>query len=760
MADQVLSVSWPGALAVESCQYTCSHGISPGRFVLTTGFQPKPPAEFGNLVLSDGARRVTVRGCKIERITPRWTPEGTTYTLEGLDERWQWPSFGGLTGHYNAKDDRGKLVPWTIRSPVELVRLCVQALGIKNGDFVLPPGLTRAAGANLDRYLRLGENFPQSLTNPEVVWEHTPPAVALAQLADLYGCRVIYQPAAARVLVAPLGKGKPFPNLPFESIGATVAATPAPLAVGAFGAPVKFQLRFLLEAVGKEWDGSYVPINQLSYAPVVGGNRPQVSTVVCTDPVTVRPLRVSLSFVPPNSKERVTFTAQRTGGTVAQMLGGIAADLLAKPQVAANVGIKYDGANTLTFTGKGTIAFEVLATNPADPTTVSYVARNGQFAQNANRNSWAQQNPQQFLGVQPTDRLSYTEAKALALESVFRTYRILNRDPHDLGPREKPGRAYELPKIGRVKRRQQFVLQPTKVAQVQPEPRIPGAVNKGAKIVGDPPAGGFFGRQARAVGNAINPALGVLPEFYDGYSRDAAATVTGSVYRYTGSVNWLFALEDAQKEQWNTEPNARVFVPFQIDAQQQLVVFDEAVYYWQHVGGGNTEIREPDLTLETGAYLLHEETSQPVRWEELVPIKNGVAPVEWAHREDVNVGVIAVYGPQNKIVGYEYRDLADATARARYYLVGQASKYQIKGGETRSYIGVVPHDPDGYCQQVSWSVGPNGATTEVSGNTEHHPVLAPYPARRRAENLPPNAAAAAANAAEKALLAEWQPGAQ
>lgn len=759
MADQVLSVSWPGAVAVESCQYTCSHGISPGRFVLTTGSQPKPPAEFGNLVLSDGARVVVVRGCKIERVTPRWTPEGTTYTLEGLDERWQWPSFGGITGHYNAKDDRGKLVPWTIRSPVELVRLCVQALGITRGDFVLPPGLTRAAGANLDRYLKLGENFPQSLTNPEVVWEHTPPAVALAQLADLYGCRVIYQPAAARVLVAPLGKGKPFPNLPFESIGATVAAPPAPRAVGAFGAPVKFQLRFLLEAVGKEWDGSYVPINQLSYAPVVAAqNRSQISRVRYTSG-TVNPLQVKLSFVPPNSKERVTFAAQRTGGTVAQILGGIAAELLAKPQVAASVGIKYDGASALVFTGKGTSAFEVLALNPADPTTNAFVAELVQAARDAKRNSWATQIPGQFFGVQPTDRLSYTEARALAQESVFRCYRILNRDPHDLGPRDQPGRPYELPKIGRVKRRQQFVLQPTKVAQVQPEPRVPGAVNKGALVVGDPPPAGFFGKAARNVAGG-NPALGVLPEFYDGYSRDAAATVTGSVYKGIGYVNWLFALADAQKETWNTEPNARVFVPFQIDAEKQLVVFDESVYYWQHVGGGTTEIREPDLTLETGAYILHEETSQPVRWEELVTIKNGVAPVEWAHREDVSVGVIANYGPQNKIVGYEYRDLADATARARYYLVGQASKYQITGGETRAYIGIVPHDPDGYCQQVSWSVGPTGATTEVSGNTEHHPVIAPYPARRRAENLPPNAAAAAANAAERALLAEWQPGAQ
>lgn len=756
---QLLSASWPGALGVESCQYTCSHGISPGRFVLTTLAQDRPPAEFGNLVLSDGARRLVVRGCKIDRVTPRWTPEGTVYTLEGLDERWQWPSFGGITGHYNAKDDRGKLIPWTIRAPGELAAICFRALGVRNGRFVLPPGLTRAAGANLDRYLRLGENFPQSLTNPEVVWEHTPPAVALAQLADLYGCRVIYQPAAARVLVAPLGTGKPFPNLPFESIGATVAAPAAPKAVGAFGAPVKFQLRFLLEAVGKEWDGSYVPINQLSYAPAMGAARPQISQVRYTTG-TVNPLLVKLSFVPPGTKERATFTGQRTGGTVAQILGGIAADLLAKPQVAANVGIKYDGANALVFTGKGTIQFEVLAANPADPSVNAFVAELVRPAQDPQRRSWAQQNPQQFFGVQPTDRLSYTEAKALALESVFRCYRVLNRDPHDLGPRDRPGRAYDLPKIGRVKRRQQFVLQPTMVAQVEPRPRVPGAVNKGALLFGDPPPAGFFGRAARAVGAAgvaNNPALGVLPEFYDGYSRDAAAVVTGSVFKYIGYVNWLFAFEDAQKEQWNTEPNARVFVPFQIDPQKQLVTFDEAVYYWQHVGGGNTEVREPDLTLETGAYILHEETSQPVRWEELVPIKNGAAPVEWAHREDVSVGVIAVYGPQNKIVGYEYRDLADATARARYYLVGQASKYQITGGETRSYIGIVPHDPDGYCQQASWSVGPTGATTEVSGNTEHHPVLAPYPARRRAENLPPNAAAAAANAAEKALLAEWQP---
>ncbi|HEX4607418.1 MAG TPA: hypothetical protein VH092_04355 [Urbifossiella sp.] len=40
----------------------------------------------------------------------------------------------------------------------------------------------------------------------------------------------------------------------------------------------------------------------------------------------------------------------------------------------------------------------------------------------------------------------------------------------------------------------------------------------------------------------------------------------------------------------------------------------------------------------------------------------------------------------------------------------------------------------------------------ASRNAGHSPVIPPYPARRRQENLPPNQAAAAANRTERAVL--------
>jgi hypothetical protein len=138
-------------------------------------------------------------------------------------------------------------------------------------------------------------------------------------------------------------------------------------------------------------------------------------------------------------------------------------------------------------------------------------------------------------------------------------------------------------------------------------------------------------------------------------------------------------------------------------------------------------------------------------------VPGGTGPTQWVHRDDVQVGVIGVYAEKDKFLQHEFADVADAKSRIGYYLRGQALNYRLKGGETRQYVGIIPHDPDGYTQQVSLIVGESGATTIVSANTEHNPVIPPYPARRRAESLPPNKAAAAANKAEWDLMFEAAP---
>lgn len=485
MADLIQSATWPGVVAVESCEYVCSHGITPGRAVLTTYPQTAAPKEFGDLTFTDGVRTAVIRDCKVETVSASLTSEGQSYTLEIVDRRWRW-AFGAISGNYNQKDSNGKLVPWTIRSPNELAVLLLKAMGERNPLITLPPGLARAAGANLDRYLRLGQNFPQTLTNPEQVWDHTVPAQALARLCELWGCRVVYQPILNRILITTLGRGKSFPNAPSEVIGPNIGQVAAPAYVGAFSTePVKIQARFLLEAVGREWDNTYVPINELSYAPISNTKVKQISEVYEAIDGSGRALGMRLTWLDPLTRNEVSAYEYASQGlpTTADKFDHLIGRFNNNPAVAQYFTLERTSATVLKITAKGQMGrFQINVAQNPDASEQWCATRLIQAGGDV-RNTWANC-PPPFRNVQATDRLSVQEAQGLAQESVFRCYRILNRDPHDKFEVVGPGRPMTLPFVGKIKRRQQIYLLDTKVDQVVPSPRIPGAVNQGNRAPG------------------------------------------------------------------------------------------------------------------------------------------------------------------------------------------------------------------------------------------------------------------------------------
>lgn len=735
MIDQYQSVFWPGVAACDSCEYTNSHGITPGRAILITYPSFADPDEFGDLAFTDGKNAVAIVDCKVEKMTTQYSnSSGVSYILEIVDRRWRWAT-GQITGHYNQKDSNGKLVPWTIRSPKELAQLCLDAMGENNPYVNLPNGLGKAAGANVEKYLRLGENYPQTLTNPEVVWDHTNPAQALVRLIEPFGCRLIYQHVFDRIVITTLGTGLPFGSLPAESLAPNIDAPPAPAALAAFSVdPVKIQCRFLLQAVGKEWDGSYVPINQLSYAPSMTTGENMVVAIEETGDGTGKALYVSIYFKLQDGSQSSVSVSSLTTGTNASKYSAIAAALNADPGFAKVMrAMAFATGVNIRYNIKGTFSIQVLdpATGAAsDWVKVTIITPGGEKV-----NTWASCLPPLWGGIQATDRLSVQEARGLADESVFRCYRILNRDPHDINtPYDKPGRPLKLPWYGLIKRRQQIVLQDTKVEQVVPAPRIPGAINKGN-------SGGIKNGK-------IIPNGGVLPEFYNGYSRAQSATVTGSVWKKMGSSTVLYWI-DPDKPGENTDEKERVFVGFTIDAVEQFVKFNGPVWHYRPGVGSAAYADEPKLTLETGVYVLDANNNQFVKWEQYLKLPNGAGPIEWFPLEDMKVGIIGKYGMQNVAAGFDYDGVQDANQRAGFYLRGQATKYQLKAGDIRQLIGIYPFDPDGYCQQVTLKVGPGGPTTILSGNTEYHPFIPPYPARRRPENLPADKTNEIANKAER-----------
>lgn len=739
MADLVQDVRWPGLTAVESCIGTVSHGVSPGTFVLTAP-PGSAPAEFGTLILSDGQRAVALRGCKVDRVTASMGPGGPVTEVDILDRRWRWRSplaaYGAVSGRYNRPDTRGKIVPWSIRSPAELAALCFDALGESGYVIDLPTGLSRSDGADLNRYLLLGENFRQSLANPEQFWDYTPPAEALSRLCDYFGRRVVYQPVRDRFVVATLGNGALLPEgAPYEAKTPSVTGHEPPSHVVVAGAPVRIQARFRLEAVGKDWHGHYVPINDLTYAPR-GEAKVQKSEIVYLRPGD------------PAAAILVRIEWEKPGGTEHAASVQVGPDAIATVWTNLAAAMSDAGFGVVVEWSSAANRFAVHGKEPGQKFTLSISGSVGEEEFNTYYRvemiqeatpagpSWETCYAPQFWDVRETDRLSHLEARNLARESVFRCFRITLEDPGN-----RFG-VLKLPWYGEVKRRQQITLQPTKVAQVVPAPRISGGATPGTLPV-----------------NESNPnpfAFGILPEFYNGYSRDQEATVTGSV-RSVGLHTVLWNPDD-QNRFPNTRETDRVFATFTIDPVEQLVVFGDYVFYQGVASSGFMSQKSPRLLLETACLVSDPDTDQFVRWQERLELGGASLP-EVMIRDDLAVGVIGKYGDGNILQGHTLLDAADTKARAEYYLLGMAAKYRLTAGDQRQYIGIHAIDLDGAIQQVTWVLGPGGPTTLASRNSEHSPNIPSYPDRRKKENLAPNASAAAANAAERAAIERFDPNA-
>lgn len=785
MADIFSYALWPGIAGVETIRYECTHGITPNTAILVTSpmyltahqvqllgnIQPifnqagqlvnkiatitarssgnrAVPASRGDLVLGDNRSRTILRDCLCNRVGIDKSGRGYVLTLEILDRRWKW-LFGAVSGHYNAIDERGKLVPWTIRSPVELARLLFRELDEFNPLIDLPPGLSRADGANLERYLMAGENFRYSNTNPEQVWDVTPPAVALAGLANEFGCSVVYQPNSNRVGIFQLGKPyKTLPTTQVEYRQTVVNDAPKPSRVIVRGSPVMIQARWQLEPVGKDWHGFYVPINQLSYAPASAGAT-QISQVKHVSG-TPGNIFVTVKVKDEVGKEYV-FDVTVTGLPVAGLLDGARDKLNAKADFGKFFVLeRLASPERLKITAK--VAGQPFSLDAGlIPAADGWATENLQLAVNP-FNSWAHCPPPYFMAVQPTDRLSYREAQALARESVWKCYRIRMVDPEN---GMKP--PYVLPWFGPVKRRQQIILLPNKVELVVPSQRIPGAVNKDNTMLA-----------ADIVGNALgfnflnlipqNILAGVLPEFYNGHARAQKSIVRGEVIQTATDAFWF---NNSETFSFNTPKNSRVFADFDTIASEQMIKFTDYVYYIDAGSGAQFSILPPQLELEAACYVLDENTNQIIRWNEELMI-GGEGPPEVQIKPDIKVGIIPKYpkpeevaSPVNKRAGHFILDEADNRARAGYYLRGMARKYQTPVGEFIKYMGFTPVDPDGFIRQVTYE-SPL-CSTLVSTNSEHSNSQPDFAVRQRREMMPPNKAAQMANQIEKSMVSGFLP---
>lgn len=712
------NATWPGAIAVDSCTYTCSHGISPGIAILKILPQDGFVAEYGDLVIEDGVGRVTLKGCRVKSMIVEMNGGQRLWSIAIEDRRWRWVDLGAVAGCYDQPDPHSKLIPWTIQSPLELARLCLAAMGETRFTIDLPPGLTHAMGVMHGQLNppHIGV-VPITGTNPPINWEWEVPAQALANLCEQFGRKVIYRISDDSVVIAVPGRGADLPDGSLSSESPSIDKPKTPAGYAIVGDPTKFQARFdFSEAVGEEWDGSYVPIERLSYAPLING-AVQINTGTIT--ATTTSLFRCYINAADNDPPQLGVLFETTTNDADTAAANLAAAINASMHIRIRGVVRASATdNVLTVQGiREGFVFSFICYPPGAGS--SFVADMAQAAADP-LGGWELSTPPLFPGVRRTDRLTLEEARGLAQKSVYKCYRLTTTSPTGQGPLIVPG-------FGRVDRRQQIVLIDTQVEQVVPVPLDRRLVNPRLAALDE-----------NAPGNAA-----VNINFYNGYSRDKPAAMYGristQVARNAGHV--FFAPNDAE----NTTRNQQIFVSFKIKAVEQIVEFDDHVYCTRGALSLNCRYFPIDRpVLQTGCNV-REAESGAFRCGVLTSTAQGrldnsgtvdLTGFAVRHPEGVQLNLIGLYNADGSVAGARALE-ADAHNRASYYLAGLMAQYITGAALTRTYNGIQAIDCDGAIAQVSYSIGPGGAMTTASQNTEHSLYVPPYPARRRAEFLQP-----------------------
>ena len=712
MAELVVAgtAAYPRLPPLISLTYVCSHGISPSPIVVRTQVGATAPPAFGNLAIADGVRALVLTDCKLDYFAAvRQVGQGVEWELRFLDERWKW-QYTVIHGWYNQLDPHGKLIPSTVRSPTELATLCLQAMGVARYTVDMPPGISSRDAANIPEFLVSGVNFPPVGINPPCDWFADNAATALAQLCDLCGRRIVFDPVSRSVHVVRAGVGA---NLPPGSISmqqASITAPDTPDAVAVVGAPTRFQPLLPLQAVGIEWNGQIKPINALSYAPFIPGSKQKVRiTVAAVHEAGGTGLRFDVAVRPDEKEKGVAYFVEYTttaGESTADAAAGL--ELAATAVLgAAGFGVTRSGSSVYLEIQTAGRKFDVLISPGSSANLMSEIT----VGPSKGEVSWSYCSPPLFEGVRATRQLNLAQAQRLAQASVFKMYRVTGTDV-------TTGRApINVPGYGNVYKRQNIILLDTKVEQIVPDAGDADYIDVNDEVL--------------------------ITNLYDGYSRDQAAVVFGSVS--VDIFNSVIYIGDgaagrndaATLLSVNTNPDDRVPVSFTVDPTYQTITFSDYVYRTGEAGTND----EPQLVLQTAVHIRDAVTQQLVPYTDLRRIRPGNT-IMTVKRPDVQLNVYGEYRfnakrkvPNWRLTGAKILE-ADAILRARYYLDGTLFQFQLKPGVVQKYNGIVPVRMDGRVMQVSYSIRTGqGCDTTVSLNGEHDTWVAPYPARRRAENL-------------------------
>ncbi len=268
---------YPGVNAILSAQAETSQGIQPGRCTATC-----PASAIGtlapvaDLAFGDGTTTIVWKQCRVVQFAySGGSGQKPTATVLFEDRRFNWAS-GSISGRYNVPAEYTNTVPLVSFSGAPQPNQNYAQVPIPPGEEPIRPETAKTAQQLCILCLKaMGETqYDVSAIDPKaypaVEWDTENPARALQALAERFGCRVVYRWDTDSVVLVKQGVGGPLPSGPFLFDSPSLTPKPVPKRVVVRSAKIKYQMRFALEMVLMEFDGSWKPADQVSYRPTNG----------------------------------------------------------------------------------------------------------------------------------------------------------------------------------------------------------------------------------------------------------------------------------------------------------------------------------------------------------------------------------------------------------------------------------------------------------------------------------------------------------
>lgn len=204
------------------------------------------------------------------------------------------------------------------------------------------------------------------------------------------------------------------------------------------------------------------------------------------------------------------------------------------------------------------------------------------------------------------------------------------------------------------------------------------------------------------------------------------------------AANNVPALVPPDKDGSESAERLRVTRPFVIDTARGLVIFDEPVVRNDHPSahgssGYEVNIAPADLVLRAACQVRDADSLALDRYVRVRSTGSiGGTEPSYIKHEELTLNHVPQYSASYKIQSVR-TNRAEIDAAADRYLDAWETQFQTRVPQIVRYPGVVPVELDGAIQQVTFHVGPSGATTTAARSNERLQTIYPHAQRRHLE---------------------------